>query len=410
MSEFFNVTLDKDILLDDTAISLGMGWSSRKILNEILAQVSLLINDGVTNNINGWSGDKITQEILDYVKELINDNITNGLTTWSSEQILEQIVNSRITKFEELDDVDVINKEDKQIVVYSGDTHKFTTIDLEAMGEAAGLSLKQISKMGTVGSIATPNIVDIPMSTLDFKVPKVNVLKFQLGDQNVIKTENAFTNGESNDFNSDDMILFDGTAHLKNDFTYNMVQGLDIGSYKNYSVNLNNIFKSISNLSMVTNGDNSKTLDVTAMATDRLLIPKGDLNLSNVANIDYFSVTAASGAKLICSIDGGITWKTFNTDHWEDVNLTVSDVTTKGMTVAAFNAINSLYWNMLVTTNKIRFAYLLQDSNTIDQLTIQYDCPGYWMEAKNTEYDVIYASNSLLQVKLYISGDIKINY
>jgi hypothetical protein len=65
---------------------------------------------------------------------------------------------------------------------------------------------------------------------------------------------------------------------------------------------------------------------------------------------------------------------------------------------------------MLVTTHKIRFAYLLQDDNYIDQLTLQYDCQGYWVGAKDTEYDVIYATNNLMQIKLYISTDVKINY
>jgi len=411
MSEFFNVTLDKDILLDDASISLGMGWSSRKILSEILAQVSLLINDSVTNDINSWSGEKITQEILDHVKELINDNTTNGLTTWSSEQILEQIINSRITKFEELSDVDVINKKDKQIVVYSGDTTKFTTIDLGDMGEAAGLSLKQISKMGTTGSVATPNIVDIPISTLDFKVPKVNVLKFQLGDQNVIKTKNAFTNGEGNDFVSDDMIIFDGTAHLKTDFTSTMIKESNIDTYKTYSVAIDKSnLKTITSLNVTASGTD-QILNMKAIPNDRLLLSKGDMNLSNASNIDGFTLTAiGSNLRIVCSVDSGTTYKSFNVDHWETVPLTASDVKSRGMTLANFNSITSNYWNLLATTSKIRFAYLMQDDNSIDDLKLQYDGQGFWLEAKNTEYDVIYASNSLMQVKLYIGGDIKINY
>ncbi len=36
MSEFFNVTLDKDIILDDSVISNKTGWSSEKIQKEII--------------------------------------------------------------------------------------------------------------------------------------------------------------------------------------------------------------------------------------------------------------------------------------------------------------------------------------------------------------------------------------
>lgn len=438
MSIFFNVTLDQDIVLDDNVINANSGWSSQKIMDEIMAHVKDIIDNAISGDDITWSSNKILDEIEDHVAALIDDELKDPNTTWSSQKIMDtltsgilslikddattsnntwssfrilsEIIKNRVAKFEELTDVDVVNRKNNQVVAYSESTGKFTTVDMSAIGDVAGISLKQLTKLGVTGTAATPQIVEIPISSLDFKLQKVNILKFMLGDQNVVKTEASFTNGESNDFNTDDMVVFDGTAHLKNSFNFAMVQGSDVGSYKHYSVNLNNIYKSITNLSVNTNADNSKALSINAIPTDRLLIPKGDLNLSNAANIDYFNVTAASGAKLICSVDSGVTWKTFNIDHWEDINLTVSDVIAKGMTVAAFNSISSLYWNMLVTTNKIRFAYLLQDTNSIDQLTLQYDCPGYWMEAKNADYDVVYASNSLLQVKLYISGDVKINY
>lgn len=356
MSEFFNVTLDKDVVLDD--------------------------------------------------------NITSGFTGWSSEKILDEIVAYRVTKFEELSDVDVVNKEDKQVVVYSGDTGKFITIDFETMGDAVGISLKQLSKLGIVGTPTTPMIVDIPISTLDFKLPKVNILKFILGDQNVIKTANSFVNGESNTFVPDEMILFDGTVRLKTLFQYTMTDDEDIEStYDNYDVIVDKSkFKSISDFSVTASGLD-ELLNITAIPTDRLLIPTGDMNLSNVSNIDYFSLVATGvNPRVICSVDGGITWKTFVTDHWETINLTAADVKINGITPDVFNAINSTYWNLLITTNKIRFAYLMQDNNSYDGLTLQYDGIGHWEEAKNTEYDVIYASNSLLQVKVYFSGDVKINY
>lgn len=354
MSEFFNVTLEKDIVLDDS----------------------------VTNNVSGWT----------------------------SEKILNEIVKHRLTKFEQLEDVDVVNKEDKQVVVYSGDTNKFTTINLGTIGDEAGLNLKQISKMGIVGSPTEPKIVDIPISTVDFKVPKVNVLKFELGNQNIITTENGFTNAESNDFLANDMVIFDGTAHLKTDFQSTMIYKGDIDAGKLYTVGIDKTaYKNINSLKVIEDGVN-QILNINAIPYDRLLIPVGDINLSNVSHIDYFNLVAATGIKVVCSVDSGSTWKTFKVDHWEDIDLTVDDVKTNGIDVSIFNAINDTYWNMLVTANKIRFAYLLTDTNNIDELKLQYDGQGYWMEAKNTEYDVIYASNSLLQVKLYFSGDVKINY
>ena len=351
MSKFFNVTLNSDVVLDDSSINTSSGWSSQKILDEIVVH--------------------------------------------------------RVGKFEELADVDVVNKSSGQVVVFSGTTEKFTTIDFESIGEAAGLSLKQISKMGVTGTATTPKVIDIPINTIDFKVPKINVLKFVLGDQNVIKTENGFSNSEINDFVNDDMVSFDGAAHLKTSFQSSMNYDGDIENYKAYSVAIDpSVFKSISSINV-----SNEVLNVNAVPNDRLLMPVGDLNLSNASNIDGFTLTAAgSNIRIICSVDSGATWNTFDGVNWNNINSIVDDVKTNGISLADFNNISSTFWNMLITTNKIRFAYLLVDNNSLDELKLQYDGQGYWVEAKPTEYDIIYASNSLLQVKIYFSSDIKINY
>ncbi|WP_195603740.1 signal peptidase II [Clostridium tyrobutyricum] len=362
MSEFFSVTLNKDVVLDDSQTSQATGWSSQKILDEIIQH--------------------------------------------------------RVTKFEGLDDVNVVNKQDKQVVVYSGDEKKFTTVDLQNIGDAAGLSLKQISKMGVVGSTSAPYEVDIPIDTMDFKVPKVNVLKYQpSADQNVIKTLNSFSNSESDDFMPDDMIVFDDTVHLKTKYDYQMKYAGDIGTdYKEYSCEIDkSIFKDIEDIQENSDGVD-EMLTLTAIPPDRLLTANGDKDLSYVENIDYFKIVATGdNIKIICSIDEGQTWKTFNADHWEDINLNVEDIKEKGINVTTFNVINSIYWNLLNTNKKIRFAYLLSmdsilDTENIDNIELQYDGKGYWLEAKESEYDVVYKSNTVLEVLLKFSGDVKINY
>ncbi|OAA91273.1 hypothetical protein [Clostridium ljungdahlii] len=361
MSEFFNITLNKDVVLDDSATNSSTGWTGQHILDEIIAH--------------------------------------------------------RITKFEGLDDVNVANKQDKQVVVYSADMKKFTTVDLQNIGDAAGLSLKQISKMGITGGTSSPYEVDIPINTVDFKVPRVNVLQFKQGDQNVIKTLNSFSNSESSDFEPDDMIAFDNTVHLKTSYDYQMKDEGAIGSNnEEYSCEIDkNIFKEIDDIEESVDGV-SEILTVTAIPPDRLLIASGDRDLSYVQNIDYFKLTGTgNNLKVVCSVDGGTTWKTFNMDHWEDISLTMNDVKTKGIDMSIFNAINSTYWNLLNANKKIRFAYLLSmnsisDTKSIDNLDLQYDGQGKWVQAKETDYDVVYVSNTQLQVLIKFSGDIKINY
>ena len=360
MSEFFNVTVDKNIVLDDSVISHKTGWTSEKIHKEI--------------------------------------------------------IDKRITKFEELEDVDVTNKKNNQLVAYSEETGKFTTIDGTEAGEITGAGMKQVSKMGVVGSPTTPSIIDIPVNTIDFKVPRVNVLKYDTGTQDIIVTKNEFNNTESNDFAADNMMIFDGKVHLKTEHISDMTYTGDIGIYKEFSVNVNKVlFKKIDKFEAFEDGVVQK-IKITVIPHDRLLIPKIDFNLSNAEHIDYFKLIATNiNMRIVCSIDSGKTWKTFQTDKWVDINLTVDDVRASGMAVALFNSINSVFWNELVTTKKIRFAYLfsmdsLANVEEIDKLSLQYDGQGKWIQAKEDTFDVCYASNSLLQISVKFSGDIKINY
>lgn len=272
--------------------------------------------------------------------------------------------------------------------------------------------------MGITGSTSTPYEVDISINTVDFKVPRVNVLKWQpSAEQDVIKTLNSFSNSELNDFEPDDMIVFDDTVHLKTEYDYPMVYENDIGTdNQEYSCEIDkSIFKEIDYMGETIDGVNEVFI-VTAIPLDRLLIASGDKDLSYVQNIDYFKITGTGiNIKIVCSVDGGQTWKTFNTDHWEDINLTVDDVKAKGIDISTFNAINSTYWNLLNTNKKIRFAYLLcmdgiSDIESIDNLELQYDGQGKWVQALESTYDVVYASNTQLQVFVKFGGDIKINY
>lgn len=361
MSKFFNVTLDKDVVLDDSTISNTAGWTSEKIHKEIIEK--------------------------------------------------------RITKFEELEDVDVSNKKDKQIVAYSKDTGKFTTIDGIEAGEITGAGIKQVSKMGIVGSLEEPRIVNVPINTVDFKVPRVNILRYDTeGVQDMIVTKNEFTNGESNDFVEDDMMVFDGKAHLKTEHISNFTFNREVNTKLEYIAPFKKVdFKKVEGFEIGEDGV-IKTLTIKAVPFDRLLIPTGDMNLSNVEHIDYFKLMATGkNIRIVCSVDSGSTWKTFNNEKWIDINLDIEGVRNNGMTIELFNSINDVFWNELVTMNKIRFAYLfsmdsVSDIEELDNLDLQYDGVGRWVQVKEDLFNVIYASNTLLQVECKFSGDIKINY
>ncbi|KEI12746.1 hypothetical protein [Clostridium novyi] len=360
MSEFFNVSLQKDVILDDSQIKNDM--------------------------------------------------------TWSSEKILKEIVSKRLTRFEQLKDVDVTNKKDKQIVAYSADTDKFTTVDAETVGSGGGNKLDQVCKMGVVGTPDKPHIVKIPINTTDFKVPRVNVLQYEVGEKDIIITQNTFSNAEHTDFLTDEMILFDDKAHLKteHDYKYNFINEDDKYIYDSTTIDLDK-FKHIEDLTDIEDGV-VKKLQVTAIPKDRLLIPKKDFNLSYAEHVDYFKLVASGkNLKIIISADGGVTWKTFKNEKWIDIDLNVKEVEKNGITTEVFNKINESFWNELITNKKVRFAYLfkmddIRDVEELDDLKLQYDGVGMWMQVPETLYKVVYSSNTILQVYIKFSGDIKINY
>lgn len=347
---------------------------------------------------------------------VIDDSQTSQQTGWSSQKILDKIIEYRITKLESLSDVDVSTKKDKQVLIYSQDMNKFTTMDIGDISQGSGLSLQQRNIMGAIGTEENPQEVDLEINTVDFKMPQVNVLKFVIGDENVIKTLNTFSNSENTSFQTDDYIELDDTAHLKTTYDNVMQYERDLDNGTEVSCNIDkSIFKSIDSFEDNTDGVDN-VIQINAIPFDRILTPLEDINLSYVENIDYFNIAGqGNNLKIICSIDSGTTWNTFNTDHWENIDFTIEAMKSKGITLSVFNAINSTYWNLLNTNKKIRFAYLLSmddinDNENVDNLNLQYDGQGKWIQAKESEYDVAYASNSILQVFLKITGDVKINY
>lgn len=317
-------------------------------------------------------------------------------------------------KFENLNDVDVSNKQDKQVVAYSSDTGKFTTVDAETIGAGSNVKIEQISKMGVNGTSVIPEVINIPINTLDFKFPKVNVLKFMAGAQDVIKSVNSFSATESVDFIPDDKFIMDNKAYLKTQYLYNMNSIGTLLSDDEYVSELDlNSFKYEDNFAY---SDSNKQITMNAVPNNRILFMNSDYNLSNVDNIDYFNITATGNIRVVSSVDSGENWLTYKNGNWTNVDITnLEDILANGITITDFNNISSSAWNSLNYTKKIRFAILFSMNNisdivNVDELNVQYDAQGYWQEAKDSEYDVIYVSNTLLQVAIKIATDIKINY
>lgn len=157
-----------------------------------------------------------------------------------------------------------------------------------------------------------------------------------------------------------------------------------------------------------------------AVPEDKLVLPKKDIDITNIDRIDSITMSAhevnTGKVKIIVSPDSGVTWYTYNTETFlfEPIEVTAASVKAQGMSIATFNSLGST-WDDILTGNTARFGYLLSqdavaDTASTDSLTIQFDGIGKWRQVKESDYDVDYISNTKIEVQLYFAGDCKINY
>jgi hypothetical protein len=170
-------------------------------------------------------------------------------------------------------------------------------------------------------------------------------------------------------------------------------------------------------------------LEVSTVKADISYIPKpqivramGDIDLGNVFNITSFestTETAGTGRVLyVVSADSGATWNTFDGTNFVPITSLTEDVVgTSGFDGTTLSSIPSVKWDSFVEDTKtIRFAYYLElndagDTALVDELVLKYQNQGYWESmVHGTDYNYLYPSNEMLRVKLFNSGDFKINY
>lgn len=398
--------------INDTTISPTTTWSSQKINLRMVNEIEVVDNkiDLVQSDVNIISADVNT--LSTDISNLQTGNIPFGAPNWNAKTLYNQ----------------------NNIVVYNGklyralSTHTSSDTFLDDMkpwatkweslvGSTGTGVQSQLTKLGVNGNTTTPQIIQIPIAkTLDFNTPRVNILKFQVGTQNVVQNIVDFNNSDAGDFLPVENVLFDGKMHLQNNYETIVADEGILGQSQLYSCTIDKSnYKKLENVSM-----DIQTLKTTLKCVpfDKLIMPTKDINISNASSIDYFNVSAVQTGngklRIITSVDAGQTWKTFNGTIWESINPTIEEVKANGMSIDVFNNVTTP-WNELSNYGIIRFAYLLSQESVndvvnTDLLKFQYDGQGIWKQAKESEYDVQYTSNESLEILIYFSGDIKINY
>ncbi|TVX97977.1 discoidin domain-containing protein [Cohnella terricola] len=92
----------------------------------------------------------------------------------------------------------------------------------------------------------------------------------------------------------------------------------------------------------------------------------GNISYVSIGGIEMMSLVSHPTIRVIASKDQGVTWESLKSNSWQQINISnLLDVKANGMTATEFNAITQSQWGLL-STNKIRLAYYLEQININD--------------------------------------------
>lgn len=181
--------------------------------------------------------------------------------------------------------------------------------------------------------------------------------------------------------------------------------------------------KDLSDLELLISDDDKNNLKiiVKAIPNSQLVLPKGDIILTQINNIVNFKLYTVSNTsenlKIVFSVDGGVSWQVYDNtlNKFKKIDIqNLLEINNEGMDINTFNSIG-LRWNRVVTENKIRFGYFLKieqkdDITNVDKLELTMDVLGNWESILHEiDYDYEY-DNERIYIELYRNGSYKINY
>ncbi|MGV7000393.1 hypothetical protein ACWA2C_17030 [Priestia megaterium] len=110
--------------------------------------------------------------------------------------------------------------------------------------------------------------------------------------------------------------------------------------------------------------EGSQAARVQAIPYPQLVFAETDFSV-----VEDLTITgAADGIKIIASGNGGVTWKTYDS-QWVEVNANLEETKSKGMTVAAFNALTKEMWALI--GDNIRLAYYIENEGKVDSVSVR---------------------------------------
>jgi hypothetical protein len=120
-------------------------------------------------------------------------------------------------------------------------------------GGGGSLTIQQTTRLGVVASQAEPAVIELPITPdPTYKHLPIEILQLQSGGDNVNRTLLEFNNDDSNDFEPNEFISFDGALKLKTAYSFPMTDEGALGPGRLFSQVLNRAdFKSIESLNAV---------------------------------------------------------------------------------------------------------------------------------------------------------------
>jgi hypothetical protein len=188
---------------------------------------------------------------------------------------------------------------------------------------------------------------------------------------------------------------------------------------------IKSLVSSFPKLLVWTDGLTNKQSKFSQIPHGKLILPTGDISLGSIEGIDSVSIISNIGGngvvKSIVSTDKGVTWKTWDTTlltpTWVIVDSTnLPEVKRIGMDSTTLNARVRADWDSLIgTSTTLRIGYYIEinsssDVANTDSIGFTVDMLGSWdLATLGTDYTYGYPKNDVLNLRIFNSGDYKIN-
>lgn len=241
---------------------------------------------------------------------------------------------------------------------------------------------------------------------LDYPIPTKNVcaslIKYVHGTSGVVSYNLDFNAGDSGHFEKNDMIEFDGTAHLKTNYSYTLSKlnsGIGYIIYESDDIDILQ-FNYIGNHLALPVRD---IVNIKAIPHAQILIPIGSANLTGIEKVTSIKLEVNTNNNGMClsalSFDDGQTYNVYNTNtnEWEVIDITnLEEFLSKGMNKTIVDSLTEIEIEKLRMGNtKFRCAYLIKqedltDIAEIDNIKVIVEMLGYDTLADNSVYKLLY--------------------